>query len=260
MKKLYKNIILTFGIVLFIGCEKEEVLQNNTEVMKTKNKTVSGEGGSLAQFTVVDNYLYTIDYKSIQVFDISSPSQPTLAKTLNLGIGLETIHTQNEYIFVGTTNGVRILDNSNPVSLEEISEFEHITSCDPVIANSTYAFSTLRGGTDCRGSINVLDIIDINNIEQPQLVSRNELVNPYGLGFSENADNLLYICDGYDGLKAFDVTNPAQVELVMHLKGIEAKDIIPNENMLIVLSTGGIYQFDASDPLNLIERSVINIH
>ena len=39
-----------------------------------------------------------------------------------------------------------------------------MTSCDPVVVQGDYAFVTLRGGTECQGFSNQLDIIDISTL------------------------------------------------------------------------------------------------
>jgi len=141
MKNLKKYLIIALGSLTMLSCEKDEVKQienNNEPQMHLKNTSVSdaGIGGSLAQFIVVDNYLYTVDYKSIKVFNITN--DPTHLNTVQLGYGIETIHNQGDYVFIGTTNGVKILNITDPTNPIEVSEFEHVRSCDPVVANSDY--------------------------------------------------------------------------------------------------------------------------
>jgi len=106
-----------------------------------------------------------------------------------------------------------------------------------------------------------IQIIDIRNIKAPTLLGSTELENPYGLGFSANNSNIMYICDGYGGLKGFDIsTDLENPELVLHNQNIMARDVISTDNnILIVLGMNGIHQFDNTDPLNLIQKSIINI-
>lgn len=262
MKKLKKYMFVALCGAALISCEKEEVttLDNNNATVQTKNQLSSGLGGSMAQFTIIDNYLYTVDYKSLKVFHISNPSSPELLETIDLGVGIETIFPQNDLLYIGTQTGVLIYDVTNPRQPEEVSEFEHVTSCDPVVANDNYAFATLRGGTACNGNLNELDIIDISDIENPTLVATQELSNPYGLGISSANENIIYVCDGIGGLRAYDVSDLDDIELVMHLENMEAIDIISAEdNLLVVLTRQGVSQFDASNPLELVEKSTISI-
>lgn len=247
------------GSALLMSCEKDTT-NSGVDNKNTKNHVGAGEGGSMAQFTILNNYLYTVDYKSLKVFHIADPSNPQLLETVDLGVGIETIFPQNDQLFIGTQNGVLIYDVSNPRSPEEISEFEHVTACDPVVANDDYALATLRGGTPCNGNLNQLDVIDISDIANPELAASQELIAPYGLGLSNVDPNLIYVCDGYAGLKAYDFSDLDNIELVMHMEGLEAIDVISSsDNLLVVLTRQGVYQFDATNPTNLVEHSFIGV-
>ncbi len=262
MKKLRLIFAGAFVIGALASCEKEEVTTNENEVQETptnKEQAGSGYGGSLSQFTIVDNYLYTIDYKTLNIFLLVDAENPSMTESIDMGVGMETVFAQNGRLFIGANDGVHIYDISDPRSPQEVSEFNHVTSCDPVVANDNYAFATLRGGTECGGSLSQLDIIDISNLNNPYLAGEKQLINPYGLGLSNVDPNILYVCDGYTGLKAFDIsTNTWDVDMVMERADLEALDIISDaDNNLIVLTRTGIYQFDASNPTDLVEKSVI---
>lgn len=258
MKNLKKYIGVALIGAALISCDKEEVktATNNSE---TKNQVSSGLGGSMAQFTIINNYLYTVDYKTLNVFHIADASNPQLLEKIDLGVGIETIFPQNDHLFIGTQNGVQIYDVTNPRSPQRVSEFEHVTSCDPVVANDNYAFATLRGGTACGGNLNELDVIDISNLDNPNLISTKMLINPYGLGLSDLNADIIYVCDGYSGFKAYNISDPTNVVLKMQLEDIEALDVISKGDNLIVLSRGGVHQFDATNPTELVEKSVIAI-
>jgi len=261
MKTLKKYMIASTVALTLFSCQKEDITPNNNPVVNQKNSSVSNsQGGSLAQFTIIDDYLYTVDYKSIKIFSISNAESPTLINSINLGVGVETIHAYNDYLFIGTNSGVKIIDASNRTDIEEVSEFEHVTSCDPVVANSNIAVSTLRGGTDCGGDDNEFDIIDITDITEPYLLNSFELDSPYGLSFSKTNPNLVYICDGASGLKAFDITDFYDIVETMSINSLFAKDIIvTDQQTVIILGQDGIHQFDATNETNLIEKSVINV-
>ena len=259
MKKLKIVLLAALCGAVVMSCEKEDATQVDNE-NKTMNQVSTGTGGSMAQFTIIDSYLYTVDYKSLKVFLISDPANPELLETINLGVGIETIYPENDHLFIGTQNGVLIYDVTNPRSPEKVSEVDHVTSCDPVIANDQYAIATLRGGTPCNGNLNVLDIIDIEDLSNPTLVASRELINPYGLVFSNTNENIVYVCDGYAGLKAYDISNLDMIEEVMFMEELHALDVIPREdNSLVVLTRQGIYQFDATNATNLVQKSFIGI-
>lgn len=263
MKNL-KNIIAgAFIIGALVACDKEEVTpqeENNNNTTMTKDQASSGYGGSLAQFTIVDDYLYTIDYKTLNIFYLAGDVEnPALTESINMPVGMETIFHQDGRLFIGANDGVHIYDISNPRSPVELSQINHITSCDPVVANGDVCIATLRGGTACGGNISLMDIIDISDINNPQIINELELINPYGLSFSAENSNIVYICDGYDGLKAFDISDFNNINEVMSRPDLEAFDIIANNDNLIVLTRTGIYQFDATNPTDLVETSFISV-
>lgn len=259
-----KKLRLLFAGAIVVGtlasCEKEEVTTNEdtNQDSPTKEQVNSGFGGSLAQFTIVDDYLYTIDYRTLNIFHLANATSPVLTETIDMGVGMETVFHENGRLFIGSTDGVHIYDISDPRSPMEVSAFEHVTSCDPVVANDDYACATLRGGTECGGSLSQLTVLDISNIEQPWEVGSVELINPFGLGFSAVDNNILYICDGYSGLKAYDISDSSNPQLVMEDPNLEALDVIADgQDNLIVLTTNGVYQFDGTNPTALSQRSFI---
>jgi len=259
MKNLKNYILGAFAIVALVSCEKDELPQEEL-TGPTKNAINGGLGGSMQQFTIINDYLYTVDYKTLKVFHLADAENPVLLETIDMGIGMETIFPQDDKLFIGANDGVHIYDISNPRSPEEVSEFDHVTSCDPVIANDQYAFATLRGGTECGGNLSQLDILDLSDMSNPQLIAETELINPYGLGFTNDNENIIYVCDGYDGLKAYDITDMSDVQLVMQMTDLEAVDVIAHgTNQLVVLTKQGVFQYDATDPINLVEQSFIPV-
>lgn len=262
MKKLRFFIAGAFVLGALASCDKEEVLTNDgsTSNHASKNMASGGNGGSLAQFTIVDDYLYTIDYRTLSIFSLNDPDHPALTERIDMGVGMETVFYENGRLFIGANNGVHIYDITDPRSPQEVSTFDHVTSCDPVIANSNYALATLRGGTACGASLSQLDVIDISDIYQPTLIGEVELTNPYGLGFSNVNSDVVYVCDGTDGLKIYSIANPTNPKLLTTYASIEALDVMADgADNLIVLSREGIYQFDASAPTSLTQRSFIPV-
>jgi hypothetical protein len=73
------------------------------------------------------------------------------------------------------------------------------------------------------------------------------MTNPYGLGVD---NNLLFLCDGEDGLKIYDNSDPKDVgdNLLFTHSGIVAKDIILNNGTAICIAEHGIYQYNYSNP------------
>lgn len=84
------------------------------------------------------------------------------------------------------------------------------------------------------------------------------MTNPHGLGIDETT---LFICDGNDGLKAFDASdvNTIDKNLLAHYKNINATDVIPYNNTLIMIGSDGLFQYDYTNPKTIKLLSTIPI-
>ncbi len=218
----------------------------------------TGIGGSMARFTIMKEHLYSIDNSNMQVFDISNLDNPVPGANLNIGWGIETIFPYKDNLFLGTQSGMIIYDNSDPDLPVHLSTFEHIVSCDPVVVENDIAYVTLRGGTGCRNNINQLDVIDISNLRNPVLLKSYPMTNPHGLGIDNGT---LFITEGKAGLKIFDATDAYKISsnLLAYYGELDAFDVIPYDNNLIMIGNKGLYQFDYSDPNDIKFLSVISI-
>ncbi len=203
-------------------------------------ESTTGIGGSLAKFTIYDNYLYTINSFEMQLFDIEDLSAPETGSIIPLGWGIETIFPYGDKLFIGAVNGMHIYNNVNPESPEWISSYEHVNSCDPVVVQDDYAYVTLRSGTECEGFTNQLDIVDISDLSSPELFKSYQMQNPHGLGIDGTC---LFITEGEFGLKFFDTSNLDELELVSHQQGLHAIDVIPLNDNLMVIGNDGFHQY-----------------
>lgn len=217
----------------------------------------SGRGGSMARFALVNNYLYTVSTYQLYTFDISAATDPQLLnKSSILNTVVETIFPFRDKLFIGSTNGMFIYDISNAANPSKMGQFSHVRSCDPVIADDKYAYVTLRSGTQCQGFTNQLEVLDIADLMQPKLVRTYALTNPHGLA---KDGELLFLCDGKDGLKVYDATNVNNLVQLAHITGLETYDVITLNDIALVVATDGLYQFDYRDPKNIRQVSKISI-
>ncbi|MBC8111711.1 MAG: hypothetical protein H7Y04_11680, partial [Verrucomicrobia bacterium] len=119
-----------------------------------------------------------------------------------------------------------------------------------VVADDNFAYVTLRAmdnGTSCGpAQTNSLLVLDIKNLAIPKLLSTYQMRNPYGLGIDGKN---LFICEGESGLKRFNRSeNFGVVENMLEfMESVDAFDVIPHDNVLIVTGKDGIYQFDYSE-------------
>lgn len=204
--------------------------------------TLTGQGGSLARFVVVKDYLYIVDRQNLKLFNLSDPTDPVYLSNLDLNVNVETIFARDSAtLFIGTTSGMFMYDISNPPNVNLISSYSHIVSCDPVVANNKYAYVTLHSDPNnqfCGRNINQLDIVNIEKLDEPFIVNSFPLIKPLGLGLY--GDTLL-VCD--NGIKVFDVSDPTSLKLIKAIEGIPAVDIIPNGDLMIITSAEGIKQY-----------------
>lgn len=235
MKKFINLSVIFFFIV---SCTKETA-------SNTPSQASSGKGGSLAKFTIAGNYLYLVSTAGMQVFDITNSASPTLKNTISITWMAETVFAYNDNLFIGTMNGMLIYSIADPANPKELGEAAHFRSCDPVVANDTIAFVTLRGGTRCGPVTDGLYIHNIKNITQPVLIKTVEMQTPIGLGLN---DSILYVCQYQNGLSIYNVQNPSSPLLRKQITGSSFKDVIVYGKLLVCYVESGIELYDISTP------------
>lgn len=241
MKFSFYKILFTLSIC-FVGWSCTKDGSTNSAASAT-----TGVGGSLAKFTIVGNFLYTVDNHYLNTFDISDPINPKKTNTSALNFDIETIYPFNNRLFIGTRTGLYIYSIDTPSVPSKIAEARHARSCDPVVANDSVAFVTLKGNSWCGPAVSGLYVHDIKNIVQPVLIKTLPLPNPEGLGLSGST---LYICCNNDGLKVFNVANPSNPVEIKTITGAYFKDVIPYGDLLICYVSSGISLYDISNPTN----------
>jgi hypothetical protein len=217
-----------------------------------------GIGGSLARFMINGNQFYGLNQYDMRVIDISQPFRPVAGKTIPLNRTVETVFMDSTRLFIGTQTGMLIYDVSDAASPVYLSEYNHFQSCDPVVVKDGLAYVTLRAGNMCGAWQNLLEVIDLHNIMSPVLLKDYPMTSPYGLGIS---DKTLFVCDGSDGLKVYDATDPLQIDqhMLKQYSSLQAVDVIPLDGLLIMIAADGIYQYDYSDLQNIHLLSTIPV-
>lgn len=216
----------------------------------------SGTGGSMARFTISQDYLYAATQSDLLVFSLKNGQKPDSVNKINLGWGVETIFPYKDKLFIGSNTGMYIYDNVNPASPQRLSIFQHARACDPVVVENDKAYVTLRQGW-CGAAPNQLDVVDVKNLSSPFLIKSYQMENPHGLSI---LNNKLTVCEGKFGLKSYDAKESTDLKLQQHVKDIHAFDVIQlNDKLLLMVGENGLYQYDNTDAKNLKLLSKIEV-
>jgi len=235
--KTLSHLIAIFTLSALIGCTKEMASANGA--------ASTGAGGSTARFTIAGNYLYVVDNLSLKAFDISSNTTPVYKSKTEIGINIETIFPYQDKLFIGSSSTMYIYSLSDPSRPTQLGKAEYTIrmSCDPVVARDSVAYATLRSTGRCGGSQSTLVVYNIKNISSPILMNTVFLTAPYGLGIKNNS---LYVCDGQNGIRVFNITNAYDPVRVSEIRASNTTfyDVIPYANILIAQVNDGFILYD----------------
>lgn len=244
------NIPLFLSLVFLItSCSKDG---SSTDL---KSSGGTGTGGSLARFTIAANHLYIADYTTLRVYDLADPDNPVKKATVNIGFVVETIFPYQDKLFIGSTTGMFIYSISDPSTPVKLGVAQHVRSCDPVVANGTTAYVTLRGGTPCGTAEDGLYIYDLSNVLSPVLKSLFRISTPGGLGIK---DSVVFVCRGNSGMTLVNVKNPAVPQLMYTVNDGNYFDVIPYGNLLICYVATGLFIYDISNLNQVLKVGTVN--
>jgi hypothetical protein len=236
--KHMKNIILYLMLVVLsiLSCSKDASPSGNI-----------GQGGSLARFSIIGNNLYVISGPNLKTFSLTDPLNPELIDEQWVAFDIETLYPLGEFLLIGGQSGMHIFSRDAAGRPAYVSAYQHVQACDPVVANDTVAFVTLRTVEGCRFTdTNQLEVLDIRNKQNPQLIKAyTDFENPAGLALD---GNLLFICDLENGFFILDVRNPDDVKILHHIEGVNVHDAIARNGILLLVGPKKLHQYDYSDP------------
>ena len=231
-------------------------LASSTGAVSAQAASPVGMGGSMARFALVNERLYAVTNSALNIFNISSPAEPSYKSQVPVGWNIETIFPFNDRLFIGSRTGMFMFNISNPDAPFQIAQFGHVMSCDPVIADDKYAYVTLRSGTPCQGFTNQLEVLKLDNQAGPTLQKIYPMSNPHGLS---KQGELLFICDGMEGLKIYNASDVNNLQLIKKISDFETYDVIAFNSIALVVAKDGLYQYDYSDANNIRLLSKITI-
>jgi len=235
-----KKLFFLVAIIFFASCDKMNV---------SPESETTGKSGSIARFAVKDNLMYAIDVNYLRVFDITNGDHPVLVQSTEVDYGLETIFIYGNYIYLGANDGVFVLDINNPTAPHQLQKLEHHISCDPVVVQNDYAYSTQRvTSTGCgdhwlESALAVYDVTDPTNAKLKNEITMDE---PFGLAVE---GNWLYVCD--HGIVVFDITDPANPVRMELVAVNDPHDIILNYPYMLVATSSSFELYNYADPTNI---------
>jgi hypothetical protein len=214
--------------------------------MEMSASAMNGIGGSMARFGLLDDRMYTVSNWDLKIFNTSNPAAPNFITTIKLNRGdIETIFPYQKNLFIGTESAMMIFNATDKDNPTYLSTFSHARACDPVIADQSFAYVTLRSNNFCRGFVNQLDVVNVSQLLSPRLVKTYLLTQPAGLSKDQN---WLFICDGSDGLKIFDATRADDIQLLKTIPLKKTYDVITINGIAITVAEDGIYFIDYRNP------------
>jgi hypothetical protein len=241
------NFLIYPGGFMIPNCAYCANMAANTVPINNSNPV--GTNGSMARFSIVDNYLYAVGFSNLISFDISQPFSPQYKSTLQVDFHVETIYPLKDKLFVGTNNGMYMYDIiANPGNPSLAGQFTHVRGCDPVIADEQYAYVTINDSSACLGFNNELQIVDISNLQNAFLVKAYTLTHPVGLSKDGTS---LFVCDAKGGLKVYNASDANNLQLIKQLNDGVVYDVVAQNGLAIVVAADGVYQYDYADLGNI---------
>lgn len=250
---------------VFIGYEEQKISTfksyNPSDTVPPQNRNTEnnaalaiGKGGSETRFALQDNFLYIARGNALTPVDLTTPSQPILKDAVGYDgyPTFETVYAYQGFLYVGTSDGVLILNSSISPSTPHFVSFASrtIRGCDPVVVQNNFMFSTVRTGTVCNQfGQSALFIHDVSDKTYPKMAYNKTIDNPKGLGID---GNLLFVCQGDKGMAIYTWDETTQALNYLYQKiDLYAFDVITGNNILIVAAENGLYLYDYSDPNNI---------
>ena len=231
----------------------------NKELMQDAgpgNLSTTGKNGSMSRFGLYQDYLYTVVNNYMSIFNLSGETPVKAIENEYIGSDVETIFSYEDKMFMGTPRGLLIYSVEDPLKPTYCSEIWHVYGCDPVVVDNDLAYVTIHSDNFCGQNNNELFIIDVSDVYHPNQLVSYTMKSPKGLGIDNKT---LFLCD--DGLKAYKLGDPQTLmsNRLVHYQGMDGYDVIPYNNVLMMISDKGLYQYDYSNLDDIKELSFIPI-
>lgn len=204
----------------------------------------TGVNGSMSRFSLYQDYLYVVLNNEMSIFNLAGDKPEKAVENIMIRGNVETIFSYKDCMFMGTPTGMMIYSVADPLKPEYQSLMWHVYGCDPVVVENDIAYVTVHAGNNCGQNFNELIILNVSDVKKPQPIVSYTMTKPKGLGIDNGT---LFLCD--DGLKIYNAADPQTLmaNRLAHYSGMEGYDVIPHNNVLMMIADDGIYQYDYSN-------------
>ncbi|MCP4581079.1 MAG: T9SS type A sorting domain-containing protein [candidate division Zixibacteria bacterium] len=216
-----------------------------TPVLVSTSDTTENNYGQ--DIVVVEDYAYVADnYSGIQIFNVSSPTEPRPITIVPMSIGLHTIFIDGDLLYTAKCGAgglyiIDIVDPENPIILSHPDDYEY-GDIESIYVEFPYAhFVTLFG------SFTVVNIADPYN---PLIVG--SLFGWPTRFFDVIVDgDYAYTSHDYSVLEIFDISDPTEPTSITEFSNNWLSSRLFKHNQyLFVAGSNHLTVFDVSDPSN----------
>jgi hypothetical protein len=252
-----RSEVITYRTSSWIfGSDKDYALNAPSFASESSSGASAGVNGSMSRFGLYKNYLYTVLNYSMTVIDLSGAEPAKVGDAIFVG-EVETIFSYKDNLFLGSPTGMSIYSVKDPLAPERMSTVWHVYGCDPVVVDNDLAYVTVHSENFCGQNTNTLLIIDVSDVKSPVEIASFTMTRPKGLGVDKG---LLFVCDA--GLKIYKIGDDPQqlmANRINHFTDMEGYDVIPYDNVLMMIADDGLYQYDYTNINNITPLSRIAI-
>jgi len=170
----------------------------------------------------------------LKIFDISDPTSPIELGVWNTGLNIKDVAVNGNYAYLATRfSGLRVIDISDPTNPVEMG-FWDLATVHKVKVKGNYVYDAQ------------MHVIDISDPTSPVSVAFKSIG-----GSDLNIEgNKIYVADTYQGLRVFDITNPASPEELIYYptKGYVNDVAVVDDYAFVAAEYGGFHILEVSDP------------
>jgi hypothetical protein len=216
---------------------------STTSPILAQGNALRTESTANSSFSTLDNYLYASINNYLYIVDLSPDLPQTPAEKLPVG-PVEKLLLHHNKLLLSSAESTAIYSLDLPQTPTLSAQIPHVYGCNPIVLHNNRAYITIRSGNACGQNTSELLIIDLTNPKTPQKTISYALKDPQGLNVR---DDLLFLCD--DGLKIYLIEKPETLlsRQIAHFAEIQAQNVIPLSDTLLLVADGGLYQYSYSD-------------